>query len=285
MFESGPLLSFLNAGAGRPRRARRAAPTEGSGFVGRPWGPTSLRPGPEARALARHKQSSGLFVSGLGASDSGGPGATRYVRCAHCAQPLPGKSDDDARCARAARILRFSPTHYSPSAGVARRANPTFVVRAHATNVVAKAARGALRRPSEAPRSCARTQTVLCAWRRPGPPGPGGGLPARARQRASSSDLRWGCLSGVSAANAASYPPGPEDRCSAPGRPAAHCGLPGAWRTALRLQAQSLQGSRPPQGRPPQLGAAARPEPPLLPQRSHARTKQTTSKGHTQTLG
>ncbi len=52
------------------------------------FAPTALRPGPEARSVARHKQSSGLFVSGLSASGPGPHGKTRSVRFAHCARTV-----------------------------------------------------------------------------------------------------------------------------------------------------------------------------------------------------
>jgi len=53
---------------------------------GRRCASTPLRPGPEARALARHKQSSGLFVSGLRASNPRPRRATRSAPCGRCAQ-------------------------------------------------------------------------------------------------------------------------------------------------------------------------------------------------------
>ena len=150
-----------------PQRARRAVPAEGSGFVGRPCGPTALR-----------------------CSASSGPGATRFVRCALCAQTLPGKSVDDARCARAARCLRFSPTLYSPSAGTARRANHLgwHATCGRATAGVARPARAGLRRASVAARNA--------------------GCPARARSAHRQLTSRRECLSAESAANEASCPPG-----------------------------------------------------------------------------
>ncbi len=50
----------------------KARPDRQRSFIagGRRVAPTSLRPGPAARALTRHKQSTGLFVSGLAASVS-----------------------------------------------------------------------------------------------------------------------------------------------------------------------------------------------------------------------
>ena len=148
-------------------RARRAVPAEGSGFVGRPWGPTALR-----------------------CSASGGPGATRFVRCALCAQTLPGKSVHEARCARSARCLRFSPTLYSPSAATARRANHLgwHATCWRATAVLAKPARAGLRRASAAARNA--------------------GCPARARSAHRQLTSRRECLSAESAANEASCPPG-----------------------------------------------------------------------------
>ena len=148
-------------------RARRAVPAEGSGFVGRPCGPTALR-----------------------CSASGGPGATRFVRCALCAQTLPGKSVHEARCARSARCLRFSPTLYSPSAATAHRANhPSWrATCSHATADAAKPARAGLRRASAAARNA--------------------GCPARARSAHRQLTSRRECLSAESAANEASCPPG-----------------------------------------------------------------------------
>ena len=150
------------------QRARRAVPAEGSGFVGRPLGgPTALR-----------------------CSASGGPGATRFVRCALCAQTLPGESVHEARCARSAQCLRFSPTLYSPSTGTARRASQHRwrADNGHATAAAAKPARAGLRRASEATRN--------------------GGFPARARSALRQLTLRRECLSVESAANEASCPPG-----------------------------------------------------------------------------
>ena len=52
------------------------------------FAPTALRPGPEARSFARHKQSSGLFVSGLSASGPGPHGKTRSAGFARCARTV-----------------------------------------------------------------------------------------------------------------------------------------------------------------------------------------------------
>jgi hypothetical protein len=165
----GPLrtLATVRCGVRLPQRARRAVAAEGSGFVGRPWGPTALR-----------------------CSAPGGPGATRFVRCALCAQTLPGKSVHEARCARSARCLRFSPTLYSPSAATARRANHLgwHATCWRATADAAKPARAGLRRASAAARNA--------------------GCPARARSAHRQLTSRRECLSAVSAANEASCPPG-----------------------------------------------------------------------------
>jgi len=57
------------------------------------------RAGPVARSLARHKQSTGLFVSGLGPAMLAllARGQTRFVHCVHCARTDGRESDDDAR--------------------------------------------------------------------------------------------------------------------------------------------------------------------------------------------
>jgi hypothetical protein len=242
----GPLrtLATVRCGVLLPQRARRAVPAEGSGFVGRPWGPTALR-----------------------CSAPGGPGATRFVRCALCAQTLPGKSVHEARCARSARCLAlqaalglaaqpgarhkrspgplvslrpFSPTLYSPSAATARRAyHPSWRATCwRATAVLAKPARAGLRRASVAARNA--------------------GCPARARSAHRQLTSRRECLSAVSAANEASCPPGRTSE----------------YRSAVG-----------PQGRPPQLSAAGLPGPALPPRPQHAQSEHAMSAtGRKQTL-
>jgi hypothetical protein len=81
-------------------------------WSGRRCAPTALRPGPEARAVARHNQSSGLFVSGLRASVSRPRRRTRFVRCAHCAQT----SATSQFTLRAAREVTSPPLLGAPQA-------------------------------------------------------------------------------------------------------------------------------------------------------------------------
>ena len=76
-------------------------------FSGRRVAPTSLRPGPEARAFARHKQSTGLFVSGLSASVPRPLRGTRFVRFAHYAQ-TPAMSQFTIALRAGPQALRFS---------------------------------------------------------------------------------------------------------------------------------------------------------------------------------
>jgi len=87
----------------RPGLDGKGAPGQATALRlgGRRCAPTALRPGPEARALARHKQSSGLLVSVLRASVSWRRRKTRCVRCAHSTQTV-ATSQTTIRAAREA---------------------------------------------------------------------------------------------------------------------------------------------------------------------------------------
>ncbi len=90
-------------------------------FGGRRCAPTSLRPGPEAQAFARHKQSTGLFVSGLSASVPRPRRRARFVRFALYAQ-TPAASQFTIRAAReAAGPALLGATALASAVALARR--------------------------------------------------------------------------------------------------------------------------------------------------------------------
>ena len=115
-------------------------------------------PGPEARAFARHKQSSGLFVSGLS--------PLRSLR-----SDSRGESDHEARCARGRRHCASRASRYSPPRGPIRSLASTMEA-CHWLNTTSGGAKGCADAPGRAyavPRS--------------------GGRPGRARS--APRDLTW----------------------------------------------------------------------------------------------
>jgi hypothetical protein len=200
-----------------------------------PFGRGPLRPGPEARSLARHKQSSGLFVSGLGAR-SCSPVAELAARTGVRSAQTSATSQITRRAARAGRKpWPCRPRRAEgPAVRKAQTVQRTVCVRAHLLGAAPGAPPAAHPQPSY--RCCRGYRDVATTLRRLFPwnvaTGPARAHPGRLRRayavprsagpvaRARSAlrhQTRRACLSAAPTGHGASCATGPWVRCTEPG--------------------------------------------------------------------